>query len=155
MRMASKLASVRERGDTMVEVLIAIAVVSLILGGAYVTTNRSLQATRAAQERSTALKLAESQIERLKGLVESDATSDLVFGPAAPDPFCISGVSNQPQIESHDDCTVNNSGAPTEDEPKYHISIDRTGNTFVLTTTWANVSGQVDDQLQLRYRVYE
>src|SRR5687767_4350813 len=60
---------IRERGDTIVEVLIAIAVVSLILGGAYTTTNRSMQATRSAQERSVALTLAESQIERLNGMM--------------------------------------------------------------------------------------
>ena len=73
-----QLAARRQRGDTLVEVLIAIAVVSLILGGAYVTTNRSLYATRAAQERGNALKLAESQIEQLKGIVASNPTA--VFG---------------------------------------------------------------------------
>lgn len=153
MRLPRKLDSVRQRGDTMVEVLIAIAVVSLILGGAYVTTNKSLQATRAAQERSTALKLAEAQMERLKGLAESNPAS--LFGPPAPpDPFCIA-ADNTLRLATHDDCAVNNTGAPTDTEPIYHISIERTGNTFSLTETWTNVSGQVEDSLQLSYRVYE
>ena len=57
-----------ERGDTIVEVLIAISVMSLLIGGAFVLTNRSLQGTRAAQERLNALKLVESQLEQLKKL---------------------------------------------------------------------------------------
>lgn len=153
MHLPIKRASGRQRGDTMVEVLIAIAVVSLILGGAYVTTNKSLQATRAAQERSVALKLAESQIERLKGLVESQP--DLIFGPAAPNPFCISMGTGEPVIDTHDDCAVNNTGAATDTEPIYHLTIAKTGNLFVLTETWTNVSGKVEDSLNLRYRVYE
>ena len=51
-----RLRALSERGDTLVEVLIAIAVVSLILGGAFVTTNKNLQATREAQERGNAQK---------------------------------------------------------------------------------------------------
>lgn len=141
----------RERGDTLVEVLIAIAVVSLILGGAYVTTNRSLQATRAAQERSIALKLAESQIERIKGLAASDP--DVLFG--APSPFCISAATGLPVDASDEACAVNESGAPTSDEPVFRISIARDSNQFTLTEAWFNVNGQVEDNLQLRYRVYE
>lgn len=143
----------RERGDTMVEVLIAIAVVSLILGGAYVTTNKSLQATRAAQERSIALKLAESQLERVKGLVASNPTS--VFGPSAPSPFCVSSGTGMPVSATDAACAVDSSGLPTTSEPIFHLSVARAGNDFVLTETWFNVSGRVGDSLQLRYRAYD
>lgn len=149
----SRLAAWRQRGDTLVEVLIAIAVVSLILGGAYVTTNRSLQATRAAQERSTALKLAESQIERIKGLVGTDP--DSVFGTGVPTVFCISSADGSVVADDHDDCAVGANGLHTDDEPIYHLSIVRTGNDFVLSESWFNVSGRVTDNLQLRYRAYE
>jgi prepilin-type N-terminal cleavage/methylation domain-containing protein len=140
-----------QRGDTLVEVLIAIAVVSLILGGAYVTTSRSLQATRAAQERSTALKLAESQIEQIKGLVNTNPTA--VFG--APSPFCIAAATGLPVDASEDDCGVDESGAINSVEPVYHLSVERAGNDFTLTATWFNVSGRQTDSLQLRYRAYE
>jgi prepilin-type N-terminal cleavage/methylation domain-containing protein len=58
-----------QRGDTIIEVLIAIAIGSLILGITYSTMNRSLITGRRAQERSEALKLAESQLERIKSNV--------------------------------------------------------------------------------------
>lgn len=153
----NKLATHRERGDTLVEVLIAIAVVSLILGGAYVTTNRSLQATRSAQERAVALKLAESQIERLKALMSTSSAST-VMGIPAGTAFCIGYTTNKPVNLPNNECDLNTDGTYTGVEPIFHISITRggtTGNDFVLSENWADVSGRNSDSLQLRYRVYD
>lgn len=145
----------KERGDTIVEVLIAIAVVSMILGGAYVTANRSLIATRAAEEKGSALKLAESQVEQLKGLAKSDP--DSIFGAGTPLPFCISSDTGQPIAASSDDCRVDASGSPTAQQPVYNLSVSRAsdGNTFTVSNTWADASGKRDDTLTLIYRVYE
>jgi prepilin-type N-terminal cleavage/methylation domain-containing protein len=56
----------KQRGDTMIEVLLAMAVVGLSLGIAYGIANRAIATGRNAQERTEATKLAESQIEVLK-----------------------------------------------------------------------------------------
>jgi type II secretory pathway pseudopilin PulG len=145
----------KEQGDTIVEVLIAIAVVSLILGGAYVTTNRSLQTTRAAEERGNALKLSESQVERLKGLAKTNPTS--IFGGATPMPFCVSPNTGAPIAASSNDCRVSAAGTPTTTQPIYTISITRgsDGNTFTVINQWVDVSGKVTDRLQMIYRVYQ
>lgn len=55
-----------QTGDTIVEVLIAMAVLSMVLGGAYVASNRSLAVSQQNQERAEALKLVEGQMEQLK-----------------------------------------------------------------------------------------
>ena len=55
-----------QRGDTIVEVLIAMAVASSVLGITYATMNRNLLITRGAQERTEAAKLAQGQLEILK-----------------------------------------------------------------------------------------
>jgi prepilin-type N-terminal cleavage/methylation domain-containing protein len=145
----------RERGDTIVEVLIAIAIVSLILGGAYATTNRSVQTTRAAEERGNALKLAESQVEQLKGLAKSNPSS--IFGGATPLPFCIATSTGLPVAASNNACHVNAAGAPTTAQPIFNLSISRAsdGNTFTVTNQWIDVSGRITDQLRMIYRVYE
>lgn len=143
-----------ERGDTIVEVLIAIAVVSLILGGAYVTTNRSLLATRSAQERSIALKLAESQIERIKVKIATAPTQ--LFGATAPTRFCISDanvVINA--VTAPANCGLDSGGAVTSTEPIFHLSVERVGSQFNLTETWFDVSGRTTDQLQMKYRAYQ
>lgn len=54
------------RGDTIVEVLICMAIVGSALSASYGITNRSLARTRGAQERTESLKYAEQQVERLK-----------------------------------------------------------------------------------------
>ena len=143
----------RQAGDTIVEVLIAIAIISVVLGGAYVSTNRSLLATRAAQERVSALKLAESQMEQIKGLAASDP--DQLFGGTAPSPFCISKATGLPVEDDDPACAVGLSGDPTTAVPLFTISITRTGNDFAITETWTDVSGRITDSLEMRYRVYE
>jgi Tfp pilus assembly protein PilV len=65
-------------GDTIVEVLIAIAVASAVIAGSYTVVNRTLLNSQQAQEHSEALKVAEGQVEQLKKLPPSLA-SDSVF----------------------------------------------------------------------------
>ena len=159
--MMKRFKEIKERGDTIVEVLIAIAVVSLILGGAYVTTNRSLIATRAAEERGNALKLAESQVEQLKGFAKTNP--DAIFGAATPMPFCISGstssvvtANGNPSLNNAE-CKLSAGGTPTSTQPIYSLSITRgsDGNTFTILNQWADASGRISDSLRLIYRVYE
>ena len=69
------LQKIGNAGDTIVEVLIAIAVVSLVLGGAFTSTRRSSNTTRTAQEQGEALKLAESQVEQIKIALDNDPPS--------------------------------------------------------------------------------
>ncbi len=57
----------KQRGDTIVEVLIATAVVSLVLTGAMAISNSSLKRIRGAQERSEAQAYAQSTVELLDG----------------------------------------------------------------------------------------
>lgn len=56
----------KQRGDTIIEVLFSVVIIGLALGAAFTLANRSLNIGRAAQERTEALKIAESRIELLK-----------------------------------------------------------------------------------------
>lgn len=55
-----------QAGDTIVEVLIATAVVSLILAGAYASANKNVATIQDTQEHSEALKLVQTQVEYLR-----------------------------------------------------------------------------------------
>lgn len=118
----------KQRGDTIVEVMLAMAVVGMVLGVAYGITNRSVQVGRSAQERSEALKIAETQIELLKEYARSEdrpagqgvmekLIDDLTLGPPASiDSACfavesdgsiaIKKVADALNTEG-DDCEVN------------------------------------------------
>lgn len=54
------------KGDTIVEVLIAVAVISVVLVTAYVITSRNTQSIQDTQERSEAQALVRAQIEALR-----------------------------------------------------------------------------------------
>jgi prepilin-type N-terminal cleavage/methylation domain-containing protein len=147
----SGLKKLTQRGDTLVEVLIAIAVISSVLAGAYVVTNKSLTSSRDAQERGNALKLSEGQLERVKTVVTTNP--DAIFGLTAPNPFCINSA-NTPVAISNSACQVNALGVATSGQPQYRLSIQRSGNVFTLTTIWDNVRGTGTSKVELSYKAY-
>lgn len=151
-----------QRGDTIVEVLISIAIVSMILGGAYVMTNRSLQATRGAQERSNALKVVEAQLEMLKS-VAGGANTDLVMGSGTPAEFCIVPTSLATATAGTNNCKFDALGNTFtgNTQPAYNISITRTsiaggeGYTFTIKNTWDSLITKGTEQTTMSYRIYK
>lgn len=72
------------KGETIVEVMLALAVLGLVITFSFISTNKSSRGARSAQERAEATRHAESQLEQLKAAVDSGS-------PSAPDfalPFC-------------------------------------------------------------------
>lgn len=61
----------RQAGDTIVEVLISIGIISLVLAAAYTITNRNSMLNLETGERAQAQKLVERQIELLRTSTES------------------------------------------------------------------------------------
>lgn len=77
-----------QKGDTIIEVLIAMAVISVVLSGAYVLATRSLRGTQVAQMRTQGLKIAQGQTERLKYAARTDGAFDAP-GNYRDDNYCI------------------------------------------------------------------
>lgn len=149
------------RGDTIVEVLLAIAVTSVVLAGAYVAVNRSMKASRAAQERGEAVKVAEAQIERLKYLNIKGSAEDIY----QVGPFCISselkavGFDAPPNISDDE-----NDPAGCRSSGRYVASITRDSTTGIhqIRVLWENVTGSNTttgypgfDEIKMYYRVYQ
>lgn len=152
-----KLKRLGQRGDTLVEVLVCIAIVSVILTGAYVTTNRSTTGVRDSQEHAEALKLVESQLEQ----VRSNARSTGEVFTQGP-PFCM--IDAQPVSASiapdAAKCIQDSTGAATTGEPAYHLSITRSGDgtngaVFTITAKWDSVTGHGSAQENMSYRLYK
>jgi prepilin-type N-terminal cleavage/methylation domain-containing protein len=83
-----------QKGDTLVEVLISIAVVATVLGAAYATVNRSFKLGRQSQDRGEALRLLETQVERLKYTVTSEKGNIKTPGYTSYDTFCFNPDAN-------------------------------------------------------------
>ena len=63
------------RGDTIVEVLIAVAVATAVLAGAYAVTTQDLKTTQDVKDRNQALLLVRQQIELLRDYVATNQTA--------------------------------------------------------------------------------
>lgn len=55
-----------QSGDTIVEVLVALAVISFVLAGSWALATHTLKNVRISQERGEAAKIVQSQVEMLK-----------------------------------------------------------------------------------------
>lgn len=146
-----KLTNINSNGDTIVEVLISIAVFGLVLGGAYVTSNRNSLINQASQERLVGSRLAEAQLD----LLRSKSSTDL--STFTQNNFCIKGTVFY--LDSNDNCKVDSSGVHTDQEPIYKLKITRTdvtnGAVFKVAVTWANVKGTGNDNITYQYGVYK
>lgn len=149
-----------QKGDTIVEVLLAIAVVSSVLGGAYVAANRSLNTNRAAQERAEATKLVESQLESLKVAAGNNPAifNDNVYcldSSLAPREFngpiaAMPDVSADAGVAYPAECVINNGVA-------YSLSIDKENgtNNFYARARWDRAGSGTREEVVIVYRVYQ
>lgn len=147
--------ALRNRGDTIIEVMIVLAVLGLAITMSYTTANRSLLATRQAQENARATQLLYSQIEqmRLLAAVPSPSPTQNIFR-AVGAPFCVTVVSGVYAVldTTAPACLVDN---------LYRLSITHTDNpaagrpnTFTLTATWLDASGRENSTVTMNYRIH-
>jgi Tfp pilus assembly protein PilV len=130
-------------GDTIIDVLIAIGVISFVLGGAYVSARRSLIVSQRSNDRSEATNYVEQQLERLHAASRNRAPADPdnVFTHAPH--FCLDDLLHISTV-----CSFGTNG-------RYVVDIDRTGNNFAITVTWPAAGGGSDDRISVNYRIYE
>jgi len=172
-----------QHGDTIVEVMIAMAVLGLVLVVSYATANHNTLSLQDAQERSVALKLAESQIEAMKAFnSSSSANSGQLFSQT--DPFCMIGTTitaNDPsKVAGQNDCMfdINSQRAGTGAEPAFNVRVTSAaipvsggtsglGKQFTVTVNWDSVLGNGktitigghalldQDEVQMEYGLYK
>lgn len=160
---------VNQRGDTIVEVLIAMLVVATVLGGAYASAGHSLNNSRQSQERGEALKLVEGQVEKLRQLANT-VNSSIFASPR--DIFCIDSsntvqVATEPAITSLvqpvSSDNLNSYKAPCKNLGPgqfYNIAIERSSdpaypNQFTVYSRWERAGGNGREELKIVVRVYQ
>lgn len=149
-----------QRGDTIVEVLLALAVLGAVLGGAYVISNRNIITNRMSQERLEATKLAEAQLEKIKSEASRE-NSSFFDSFVTRNNFCFSSP-NATATSSGSSCRLNASGNITTEDPSYHVNITTSppvgsrpqpARLFNVTVEWTNAKGSGEDRLNLLYEV--
>ena len=132
-----------EHGDTIVEVLIAVAIVSFVLAVAYATSNHNVKSTVDAQEHSQAIKAVQAQLEFLRNQ-----------GKTAANDVCFDTSNGTELASSNAACTVSPYGASTQ--PNYKLQIFQPiggSNSYTVTATWPSVFGNgLDSTITMYYR---
>lgn len=162
MRHLARNLKLTQRGDTIIEVLIALAVLSSAISVAYVTANRSLLNARQSQEMSRATVLAQSQAELLRARATiTDAMAhpnDFIYITGSD--FCIkkdkvvkiSVTPVDPDPDNDNACFFGTTDVPYKVAITYNQTND---DAFTIKVTWANVLGDGDDTVTLVYRVHK
>jgi type II secretory pathway pseudopilin PulG len=132
-----------QRGDTIVEVLVAIAVVSLVLASSYAITNRNVLTSQDTQEHSQALQIAQQQVELLRTFVQAHTTG---YTPILPKNCMLQGPSGPRAntLDPHDDCNFlpdgSDDGCTTQ--PCYPVNITKSADgIYEVSVTWDSLNG--------------
>lgn len=149
------------RGDTIVEVALALTVLALVLGTSSVLANRNTKTLQNAQEKNIAVRYAQQQIEFLKARSQSNMTA-LTSLPASAK-FCMVNADTDPVVANDAACSITNGGAtynqaivlsPVDGETDIYNAKATVG--WETLTSWTDASGNLQNKgnVQLTYRIY-
>lgn len=141
----------RERGDTIVEVMISLIVISAIIVGAFLVSRASTRNIRNSQEHTHALQLLQGQVELLRAYIPTDPTDPTL---QSTNNFCMKS----------DGTPDNTAGSCALVDTFYTLVINRDtstdstkaasegfGNTYRFTVTWPAQDGSTSKE-QIFYR---
>jgi prepilin-type N-terminal cleavage/methylation domain-containing protein len=151
-----------QRGDTIIEVLIAMSIIGLVLGASYGIANRSLAIGRSAQERTEASKISETQVERLRQ--QSSQVNSPIFTIANGQAFCIANdgsistfatsVEIKPLAQADEDLTAYPANCKYGPDGRYSASIVREDSVFSVRTRYYGIGSSKADEVLFTYRSY-
>jgi type II secretory pathway pseudopilin PulG len=163
------------RGDTIVEVIVCIALLGTVMAVAYTSSTHSLQVGTDAGSRNRGLGFAQQQIEQIKYAEQSGDIAGIQTQANPGDHFCIDPIdypisktvvkvssTNYCTICTKSDGTVDKYIDPTKppgtcpsgDDSIYSIYMSYDGNNvFTVNAQWVAPNGSGFDNLTLYYKL--
>ena len=138
----------KERGDTIVEVLVALVVIASVLAGAFLLTRTSVRNVRDSEEHAQALNILQGQLEQLRAYAPNASSADATTIRNSSR-FCFNTGGSLATGASCNDMGSNS---------LYDITIDRTRTVstgteeFLGTASWDKLGGG-QSRVQLVYRI--
>jgi prepilin-type N-terminal cleavage/methylation domain-containing protein len=126
----------KQNGDTIVEVMISMAVIAVVLVAAYITTDHSLNSSEAATEREDATMLAQSQFE----IMSNASSTELGSAPAK---FCFPTATSLPIDITSGSCNKlgNNNLYDVTITKQTNVVVAPDLPTYQLEIDWASILG--------------
>jgi prepilin-type N-terminal cleavage/methylation domain-containing protein len=154
MRSLKRLGIANARGDTIIEVMVVLAILGMAIGISYSTANNSLLDIRQAEEHAQATEYAQSQLEILRTMLAPTSPNIFIAGP-----YCM------PQTPPYTPIAVPNSSCQIGGEPfsiqindlsvEFPLNTSIPPDTFQILVTWPDVRGQGNDTVTLDYQLHE
>lgn len=121
-----------QRGDTIIEVLLSLTILSLALASAYSLSSASLRNSISANQRTEALVLAQSQIDLLTNAKDNNVNFATEYMTAAP--YCINPDGSQNTTVGSDKL------CPGYNNTVYNIGISFDGDSqiFTVSAQWSS-----------------
>ena len=136
--------TLRQTGDTIIEVLLSITILGLVLGGAYALANRNLSSGISAEKRNQALASAQSQAEFIINAQNTGGSALDKYKNFTGD-FCILPDGN-PKAKDSPECKTYN-GQP------YSLTVHYSSNLFTVTANWTSANSANLEKLTLYYKL--
>ncbi|HEX5456625.1 MAG TPA: hypothetical protein VFW77_04675 [Candidatus Saccharimonadales bacterium] len=135
-----------KKGDTIVEVLIGIAVLGLVLSISYSLANRNTQYIQQSQERGEAQKISEAQLELLRNYL----TPETDWSSAGYK--CFNDNSPPQPTATAAQCQK---GTRDSGVGRYRVRInyDSSTKTYTVNTTWSSLTSVPQQTLALSYKL--
>lgn len=149
----SKLKLNPQRGDTIIEVLLAMSVIGLVIGASFGIANRSVRIGQDAQERSEALKLAETQVELFKVAYKENIE---IASIQEDQPFCLQSGDSTYNYYPIDESICKDIDAVGNSEGLYSVSIIPPGNsdpteTYEFKVKWLRLGASNKTDTEANY----
>ncbi len=138
-----------QTGDTIVEVLLCIAVLGLALGTGYALTNRSFTYGLSSAERAQAQAIAQGQVELIKNAyinkVANEEPTQFNDYLSAPSSFCIdTSTGNRKATDSGCKTGLFTTAITSNNTP--------TNSVFTIVVSWDKTRGSSPNQTTLYYK---
>lgn len=162
-----------QRGDTILEVMMCVAVIGFVLTAAFALTSKNTTSQLKAQERAEALKVAETQLELFKSYVDINKLPDAnmyfcakadttttsgvrlveLTGPATPNPNINADASTAYPAECRyqDDLFSVAVWSPN----KSNLIGGTSGIPYGVTVRWDAAGGGPREELKIFYNLYD
>lgn len=154
--MRLRIQPLQSTGDTIIEVLFSITILAVVLGGSYAISNKATTTNRQNNERSQALKYAESQAEQLKAVSVSSANvaSYKAFKDSLrTDGYCLSTAGarvNGVNCVKDSRYTIQTKYYPSA----AGVGVEDGTEYFKVTVTWDNDVAAQTKTVEILYRAY-
>jgi prepilin-type N-terminal cleavage/methylation domain-containing protein len=151
-----------QKGDTIVEVLMALVIIGLAIGIAYGISTRSLKAARQAQERTEAVKIAEGQIERIKGSLNGNNAADITRILDSNSVFCMNSANNAIGFPGPYGTNIPALGSDAFSsypadcvQGLYKVIVDEeAADQYAVVIRWESLGVGNREEVKIKYRVY-